>query len=275
LSEPVVAATAMWTSKLGNRFPKEQVERLHDEHHRELQRLRKLPSNRACAECREDGTSWASVNLGVFLCVRCSDVHRGVGTHISKVKGCTGTYLWGPDEIARMQELGNAEATVVYGHAPVPEASASKDERLSFCRQKYEQRRWVAAVNTKAGTTAAPVAHAGAHDSEAGFFDLLTPSSAAPKMIRRLPQTSPLVAAGPPTVLRKLPDDYDFDDFFASLEGSACPTAGSIGATAVVTLAKEDPLEAFLGSCLGEVSNMTKGACAPEPVVSTHSFWAW
>jgi hypothetical protein len=51
-----------------------------------------------------------------------------MGTHVSKVKGCTGTYLWGPDEIAQMQELGNREALRLYGSAPVPAPDASKDE---------------------------------------------------------------------------------------------------------------------------------------------------
>merc|ERR1712187_816069 len=71
------------------------------------------------------------------------------GTHISKVKGCSGTYLWGPDELARMRELGNAAAAARYGGAvvagaPMPEASASKEMRVELCRKKYEELRWAA-----------------------------------------------------------------------------------------------------------------------------------
>jgi hypothetical protein len=137
---------ATWTSKLGGKFPRELIEKLDAEHHRELQRLRKLPKNACCAECGEGNTTWASVNLGVFLCTRCSDVHRALGTHISKVKGCSGTYLWGPDEMARMREWGNALAAAHYSAAgaPMPEASASKEERVELCRRKYEELRWAA-----------------------------------------------------------------------------------------------------------------------------------
>merc|ERR1712217_554991 len=135
-------------SKPGNKFSRSLIDKLDGEHHRILQQLRKAGANSHCAECGDNGTTWASVNIGAFLCVRCADVHRGLGTHVSKVKGCRGTYLWGPDEIARMQEMGNAAMGAECGNSSAsrPAQTATKEERMEICRRKYEQRVWARPV---------------------------------------------------------------------------------------------------------------------------------
>lgn len=55
-----------------------------------LKRLLDLPANRACADCAGAGAgarpTWASLSCGVFLCMRCAGVHRGLGVHVSKVR---------------------------------------------------------------------------------------------------------------------------------------------------------------------------------------------
>ena len=47
-------------------------------HRRALASLLKLDANRRCAECGGRGPTWASVNLGIFVCLNCS------GTFLSK-----------------------------------------------------------------------------------------------------------------------------------------------------------------------------------------------
>ncbi|MFQ6649154.1 hypothetical protein Gotur_022664, partial [Gossypium turneri] len=46
--------------------------------------LRKIPGNDVCAECSAAEPDWASLNLGILLCIECSGVHRNLGVHISK-----------------------------------------------------------------------------------------------------------------------------------------------------------------------------------------------
>lgn len=47
--------------------------------------LREIPGNDICAECSSPEPDWASLNLGILLCIECSGAHRNLGVHISKV----------------------------------------------------------------------------------------------------------------------------------------------------------------------------------------------
>lgn len=60
--------------------------------------LKGLPGNDKCADCGVPEPDWASLNLGVLICIECSGVHRNLGVHISKVSylrfvWCTTFYL--------------------------------------------------------------------------------------------------------------------------------------------------------------------------------------
>jgi len=139
-----MSSSTTWKSKLGSEYDKTMIERYNETLAvAEIDRLRRLSENKRCADCDAHGTQWASVNLGVFLCIKCGSHHRGIGTHISKPKGCTGTYLWGPDEVERMQEVGNKHANQIYGgsdHRPLPNAPDGEWRR--FLVDKYERHRF-------------------------------------------------------------------------------------------------------------------------------------
>lgn len=135
----------MWTSRLGGRYPKAEIEERHEITIHELDHLRFQGANSICADCGQEGgrTIWSSVNLGVFLCMRCGSLHRALGTHISKPKGCTGSYLWGPDEMANMRRIGNARAAEIYGGADQrPPRDASDAVWLKYLEEKYVQKKF-------------------------------------------------------------------------------------------------------------------------------------
>ncbi|KAH7840107.1 hypothetical protein Vadar_012734 [Vaccinium darrowii] len=52
---------------------------------RRLKELLLQNDNHVCADCCAPDPKWASVNIGVFICLKCCGVHRSLGTHISKV----------------------------------------------------------------------------------------------------------------------------------------------------------------------------------------------
>jgi len=84
----------------------------------ELLKLQKLPENRVCADCKTPDPEWASTNLGIFICIQCSGLHRNLGTHISKVKSLT-LDAWKAEEIEHMKGIGNNRANEMW-EANVP-----------------------------------------------------------------------------------------------------------------------------------------------------------
>jgi len=69
----------------------------------------KQGSNKHCADCMSTDTEWASINLGVFICITCSAVHRSLGTHISKIRSLT-LDEWDEESYMSMKKQGNTLA---------------------------------------------------------------------------------------------------------------------------------------------------------------------
>ena len=137
-------------SKLGGVYDTSAIQAMDKQAHATLKELRSLPGNTECAECRASPSTWASVSLGVFVCMDCAQVHRNLGAHISKVKSCMGTYLWCPDELERMKAIGNERAWALYtGGAPrgtvisKPADGAPFELRDRHARDKYEKKTWL------------------------------------------------------------------------------------------------------------------------------------
>ncbi|KAL5721541.1 ADP-ribosylation factor GTPase-activating protein agd4 [Ranunculus cassubicifolius] len=70
--------------------------------------LRGVPGNDICAECGASEPDWASLNLGILLCIECSGLHRNLGVHISKVRSLTlDVKVWEPPILDLFRNLGN------------------------------------------------------------------------------------------------------------------------------------------------------------------------
>lgn len=57
--------------------------------HETLNILLNDPDNQKCFDCNCQGTNWASVTNGIFICMTCAGKHRGFGVHLSFVRSLT------------------------------------------------------------------------------------------------------------------------------------------------------------------------------------------
>ncbi|KAI9346408.1 Arf GTPase activating protein [Zopfochytrium polystomum] len=92
---------------------------LNDRHSRILKDLMMRSDNRRCADCKKKDPRWASWNIGIFVCIRCSGIHRSMGTHISKVKSAD-LDAWTAEQIENMVRWGNHKANVYWEHQLPP-----------------------------------------------------------------------------------------------------------------------------------------------------------
>mmetsp|Transcript_10880 Transcript_10880/g.33365 ORF Transcript_10880/g.33365 Transcript_10880/m.33365 type:complete len:408 (+) Transcript_10880:34-1257(+) len=116
---------------------------LNQQHSEILRQLLLRPENKHCADCGSQAPRWASTNLGVFICIRCSGIHRNLGVHISTVRSTT-LDTWTPKQIEEIQRKGNNYGKQKY-EACVPENIRRPDPNDTanverWIRDKYEKK---------------------------------------------------------------------------------------------------------------------------------------
>uniref|UniRef100_A0AAY4EWE5 Arf-GAP with coiled-coil, ANK repeat and PH domain-containing protein n=1 Tax=Denticeps clupeoides TaxID=299321 RepID=A0AAY4EWE5_9TELE len=113
-----------------------------------LQRVLAIGGNTTCCDCGQPDPRWASINLGITLCIQCSGIHRSLGVHFSKVRSLT-LDTWEPELLKLMCELGNGVINHIYEArreelgARKPHPGDPRHEIEAYIRAKYVERRFV------------------------------------------------------------------------------------------------------------------------------------
>ncbi|XP_029683877.1 arf-GAP with coiled-coil, ANK repeat and PH domain-containing protein 2 isoform X4 [Takifugu rubripes] len=113
-----------------------------------LQKVLAIPGNACCCDCGQPDPRWASINLGITLCIQCSGIHRSLGVHFSKVRSLT-LDTWEPELLKLMCELGNGAINQIYEArreelgAIKPQPGDPRHEVESYIKAKYVDRRFV------------------------------------------------------------------------------------------------------------------------------------
>lgn len=118
--------------------------KVHSEKHKEIFRqLLKEPANKSCVDCKTSThPRWASWNLGCFICIRCSGIHRSMGTHISRVKSVD-LDAWTDEQVESMVKWGNEKCNL-YWEAKLPQGYIPDGSKIeNFIRTKYDMKKWV------------------------------------------------------------------------------------------------------------------------------------
>ncbi|KAJ8281948.1 hypothetical protein COCON_G00044670 [Conger conger] len=113
-----------------------------------LEEVQKIQGNSQCCDCGEPGPDWASINLGITLCIVCSGIHRSLGVHFSKVRSLT-LDSWEPELVRLMCELGNTAINRIY-EARIeeitikkPHSTSPRQDKESWIRSKYVEKKFI------------------------------------------------------------------------------------------------------------------------------------
>ncbi|XP_063762550.1 BAR_ACAPs and ArfGap_ACAP domain-containing protein isoform X1 [Eleginops maclovinus] len=114
------------------------------------------PGNLRCCDCGEEEPRWASINLGVTVCIQCSGIHRSLGVHLSKVRSLT-LDSWEAEQLKLLCVLGNNVVNRIYEARCLeegrvkPRADSPRSEKETWIKEKYVEKRFVQSSSDGAG----------------------------------------------------------------------------------------------------------------------------
>ena len=120
-----------------------------------LEQLRQADEgNKTCADCNSEvDVEWASINLGIIVCIECSGIHRSLGTHITKMRSLTLDIAAFTLEIVELLlSIGNRVSNMIWesrlDQSLKPGPQSTREQRLRFITAKYVDKAYVQPISS-------------------------------------------------------------------------------------------------------------------------------
>ncbi|KAH9456918.1 hypothetical protein Pst134EA_020825 [Puccinia striiformis f. sp. tritici] len=117
----------------------DEIDRIHSRNWNELD---KLSHQWNCAECGKPKPRWSSYSLGILICINCSGIHRGLGTHISKVRSLD-LDDWNDDHIRNIILIGNIKSKQIWEARLPPNFKLTNSNIKQFIHDKYVEKKYL------------------------------------------------------------------------------------------------------------------------------------